>query len=286
MKIAAFYENIAEGAKYERISTKEAVRKLISDGLDLLYISSMTLEHNGKEVEEVLSETGIGVEGIHGFCDLGHYPQNHSYEEMILNAARLHAGNVLIVPGMIEDGEDWEAITANMIAGMKNAVKFGAQYGIAVSMEDFDGLKVPYCTIEGLAKFMDSVPGLLCSFDTGNFIMYGQDEMSALQLFQDKLCTIHLKDRKKEAEYSDDHYKVCNDGSKVYAAAVGSGYMKIREILEQLIRRGYSGNGIVELYDYSSSHMLQGISDSVKWVKRQLALLEEDNVSENIGTDG
>lgn len=117
MKVAAFYENIAEGAKYEQISTKEAVIKLISKGLDLLYISSMTLELNSKEVEEILLETGIGVEGVHGFCDLGHYPQDCSYEKMILDAVRLHVGNVLIVPGMIEDGEDWEAMTANMIVG-------------------------------------------------------------------------------------------------------------------------------------------------------------------------
>ncbi len=275
MKVAAFYENIAEGAKYEQISTKEAVLKLISDGLDLLYISSRTLDINRKEVEEILSETGIGVEGVYGFFDLGHNPQDRSYEKMILDAVHLRANNVLIVPGMIEDGDEGGAVTANMIEGMKKAVEFGAQYGIAVSMEDFDGLKAPYCTIEGLAEFMDSVPGLLCSFDTGNFIMYGQDEMSAFQLFRDKLCTIHLKDRKKAAEYSDENYKVCHDGSKRYAAPAGAGYIKIKEILEKLIHQGFGGNGIVELYDYSPSHMLQGISDSVKWVKRQLILLED-----------
>jgi hypothetical protein len=30
------------------------------------------------------------------------------------------------------------------------------------------------------------------------------DELEAFQLFRDKICTVHLKDRRKEAKYPDD----------------------------------------------------------------------------------
>lgn len=60
--------------------------------------------------------------------------------------------------------------------------------------------------------------------------------------------------------------KICSDGKAVYAEITGSGYIKIREILQRLKEMNYPGNVIVELYDYSKEHMLEGISESVKWV--------------------
>jgi sugar phosphate isomerase/epimerase len=75
--------------------------------------------------------------------------------------------------------------------------QFNFPIEIAVSMEDFDGLEAPYCTIAGLNDFLTDVPGLACSFDTGNFIMYQENELEAFQLFRDKICTVHLKDRRK-----------------------------------------------------------------------------------------
>ena len=130
-------------------------------------------------------------------------------------------------------------------------------------MEDFDGLEAPYCTIAGLNDFLTDVPGLACSFDTGNFIMYQENELEAFQLFRDKICTVHLKDRRKEAKYPDDKAKICADGSLSYAAETGRGYIHIKEILDLLKEQNYHGNVIVELYDYSPEHMLEGIGESV-----------------------
>lgn len=133
-------------------------------------------------------------------------------------------------------------------------------------MEDFDGLEAPYCTIAGLNDFLTDVPGLACSFDTGNFIMYQENELEAFQLFRDKICTVHLKDRRKEAKYPDDKAIICADGSLSYAAETGRGYIHIKEILDLLKEQNYPGNVIVELYDYSPEHMLEGIGESVSWV--------------------
>ena len=129
--------------------------------------------------------------------------------------------------------------------------------------------------IGGLKEFMDDIPGLSCSFDTGNFIMEHEDELEAFTLFKDKLCTLHLKDRSKTPPYEDARGKLCRDGSLEYVAAVGSGYIRIPKILTQLKKMNYSGNIIVELYEYSHSHMLEGIRDSVKWTKKMLEQLTD-----------
>ena len=99
--------------------------------------------------------------------------------------------------------------------------------------------------------------------------MYREDELEAFRLFRDKLCTVHLKDRRKEARYPDDSAKICADGGLVFAAETGKGYIRIKEILDLLKEQEYSGNVIVELFDYSPEHMLEGIGESVSWVAGQ-----------------
>ena len=270
MKIAAFYENILTGAKQNGISLETAVRNLMKEGLELLYISGFSYDDHPEEIRSLMASTGIGVEGLYMFYDFPMHPEDTGYELLIDSACELGAGNVLLIPGMIPANDPEKDIKfENSVQALRRAVAYGQQKGIAVSMEDFDGLDAPYCTIDGLNSYMQAVPGLTCSFDTGNFVLYHEDELQAFALFKDRICTVHLKDRSENGNYADDTCKVCADGSPVYAAVVGEGYIQSKEILQQLKEMDYSGNVIVELYDYSPEHMLSGIADSVNWVKKQ-----------------
>ena len=272
MKIAAFYENIVEGARAAGISLETAVRELMQEGLELLYISGFAYKDSADEIESLLKSTGIGVEGMYMFYNFGEDPEDRSYEELIDTTKRLGGTNVLLIPGMLQPGDpENEKKTDNMIHGMRRAVAYGREKEINVSMEDFDGPDAPFCTIDGLAYFLNHVPGLTCSFDTGNFIMEHEDEMRAFELFKDRICTMHLKDRAKEGRYPDVRSKACKDGALEYPAAVGQGYIRMKEILDRLKEMDYQGNLIVELYDYSPAHMLEGIRESVCWVKENIS---------------
>ena len=274
MKIAAFYENIAEGAKYAGISTVEAVNRLMKEGMELLYIGGFTLRESWSEVENVLNETKILVEGIHDWIDLAHNPENPLLEQTIQNAAKLHSNNVLIVPGLLQQGDNPEIITDNIKIGMKRAVNIGLQLGIPVSMENLDNVHSVFNSINGLKQFMDAIPELKCSFDTGNFVIHHEDELAGFELFRDRLCTIHVKDRTLSPKYDDVPPKICADGSNTYVASIGTGYIKIREILSELIAQEYAGNLIVEAYEYSPSHTLEGIVESIRWLQKELTVLK------------
>jgi len=272
VKIAAFYENIVDGACASHISLHEAMAELKKQGMELLYISIFSLREKENQIVSLLKDLELGLEGIYGFYDFAHFPEDDSWKEIIDSAKRLGASNVLIVPGMIpkEEQNRKDILIHNMKTAMTRAVHYGQELEIAVSMEDFDGMEAPYCTITGLDGFLKDIPGLTCSFDTGNFIMYQEDELEAFRLFRDKICTVHLKDRRKEAKYTDDRAKICADGSLSYAAETGKGYIQIKEILDLLKEQNYPGNVIVELYDYSPKHMLEGISESISWVAGEL----------------
>lgn len=268
MKIAAFYENIVEGARANHIPLQEAVAGLKQQGMDLLYVSLLSLKEDEKRIVSMLEDLDLGLEGIYGFYDFGNSPEDESWKELIDLAKRLEAANVLIVPGMIPEEKQAQRdfLIRNMKKALTRAAAYGKECGIAVSMEDFDGLEAPYCTIAGLEEFLRDVPGLACSFDTGNFVMYQEDELEAFRRFRDQICTVHLKDRRREAEYPDDRSKACADGSLVFPAETGKGYICIKEILNLLKEQDYSGNVIVELFDYSPKHLLEGIGESVRWV--------------------
>ncbi len=201
MKISAFYENILEGAGNDGLEIRTALAGLKQEGMEKVYISYDTLKNDAEEkIVKILRELGLGVEGIYGFFRFEQFPTDDSYRGMIDLAVKLNAGNVLLVPGLIaEDAQEKRAqLLENMWTGLRNAVQYGKKQGIAVSIEDFDGLDAPYCSIKGTAEFLDNVQGLQLSFDTGNFVMYHEDELEALELFKDKICTVHMKDRCRE----------------------------------------------------------------------------------------
>ncbi len=268
MKIAAFFENIAEGAEKSGISAEEAVKNLMNDGLELLYLSGISYEKDPENFKALLRNTGAGVEGMYMFFDFVDHPEDTSYERLVDVTKELGGTNVLLLPGVLPQGTpDRDRKMQNMFTALARAVEYGEQKGIAVSMEDFDGMEAPYSSIDGLDQFMQAVPGLKCSFDTGNFCMYSEDELEAFERFKDRLCTMHLKDRSRTKRNQDDKGKTCADGSVVYAEMTGYGYIRMEEILRRLKEMSYPGNVIVEMYDYSPQHMLEGIAQSVRWVK-------------------
>ena len=97
-----------------------------------------------------------------------------------------------------------------------------------------------------------------------------EDELEAFDLFADRIRTVHLKDRLLTRRHEGDTPFVCADGKSVYACAVGSGFIRIAEILARLKQRGYSGNVIAELYACDPHHVLQDAADSVRWLKERI----------------
>ncbi len=256
--IAAFYENIVSGSEASKISVTDAVSNLMDHGLEALYILDNSLKYRADEVHAVLKATGIAVAGLHAWIDFSSDPSNQSFRFLIDEAVRLKTDNVLIVPGMES--------AKNIVHGMQKAVYYGDAMNIRVCMEPLDRLDAPYCTLEGLEYFLSNIPGLYCCFDTGNLVLHAEDEVEAFRQLSDKVCAMHLKDRSRQSRYSDTIAKICANGDIVYPAPVGSGFIRIGEILDMAEDMPL----IVELYDYSLEHMLDGLRESLDWVSNRL----------------
>lgn len=271
MKIAAFYENILTGIQQRGCTAEEALAELKAVGLDNLYMSDRTLFSDEEHILSMCQEFGLGFEGLYSYFDFLHKPEDKRYEQLIDAAAKLGAKNVLVLVGiyMPDDKGNEEALLQNALQALRNAVAYGAQRGVAVTLEDVDQLTSPNGTIDGLCRCLEEVPGLQCSFDTGNFALYREDEVAAFDRVADNICTMHLKDRSHTPDYADQLHRLCDNGEKVYCTPVGTGFMQIEEILRRLKASGYDGGLIAELFDYGDT--LKGIKESIVWMKETWA---------------
>ena len=71
---------------------------------------------------------------------------------------------------------------------------------IPVVIEDFDDRNSPIACVSGMKWFAEQVPGLCFTFDTGNFIIHGEDIFAAWEELKDKVVHVHCKDRKISAK--------------------------------------------------------------------------------------
>ena len=268
MKIAVFYENIYSGVQAANQDMETVLTSLRDAGMELLYMSPDSWKRDRDTLAPLLEKLNIGIEGMHGHCYFTQDPDTTAYIEMVDLAVEAGAKNLLIVPGFINTGNTAEAIQS-IVQGMQKAVDYGKEKNLPVLMEDFDGLRAPYNCIAGMQYFMNAVDGLGCAFDTGNWVMFHEDEMAAFELFADKIVTVHLKDRADEPQHPGGYANICADLTESYACAIGSGTMRIREILQSLKAMDYQGNVIVELYGCDPEFVLEDILKSIQWLRQE-----------------
>ena len=268
MKIAAFYENIVAGALAEGLTTENTLASLREKGMERLYISVDSWARDRQKLQPILSRQHITLEGMHGFCDFPGKPDSDEYRNMIDLAVDSGAEHLLFVPGMLSTGntlQDLQRITE----GMRRAVEYGKHKGLPILMEDFDGLLSPFNCIAGLQYFMEQVEGLECAFDTGNFIIFHEDELAAFDLFAPRIRTLHLKDRCSAPRHPGDTPLYCADGTLAYCCAVGSGDIRMTQILDKLRNMQYPGNVIVELYCVDPWEVLHDLRQSIRWLREK-----------------
>ena len=269
MKISVFYENLLDSVRATGLQAEEALGRLREAGIDGIYLNAESWERDRDFLRETLAKQNLCVTGMHAFCDFPAEPDTTRYRRIIDLAVESGADNLLLIPGMLSTGNTRRDLD-HILEGTRKAVAYGQTMGMPVLMEDFDGLQSPYNCMAGLKYFLDSVEGLGCAFDTGNFAAFHEDELSAFDLFADKIQTVHLKDRSRTPQHEGNSPFICADGNPVYACAVGSGYIRIAEILQRLQARNYQGNLIVELYACDPHYFMEDALNSLEWLKKQL----------------
>ena len=251
MKISVFFDHILQAKEQTGKSLEELLAGVRNAGVEAVEINLTYLcEHF--DVVNVLKHADLGISCIYEFYDMGHYDESEKAKKHVDTAVSVGAKRILVVPGFLSGEASKEMqkcmpVKENIVAffegneeikGMAEGLSFAAKYGkeqeVIVTVEDFDGLDSPLAGMHGIHWFLRQVPELMYTFDTGNFLFYGEDVLEAFELLRDRIAHVHCKDRQPETNAS---------------VQTGTGYIPFVPVLEKLKKQNYNGYLAIEHFD-------------------------------------
>lgn len=270
MKISVFYDHALTASGQTGLSIQEVLKQVKSYGIEGVELDFDQASADPEAIRSTLQEAGLTVACVYGFFEFGEQPQTERAHRFIETAAFLGADKVLAIPGFIEEStgaEERSQALQRMSEGLRDMCRYASDRGITVTMEDFDDSRAPFSTSDELLWFLEQVPELGCTFDTGNFKYRGEDELSAYEKLKDRTVHVHCKDRSLDNPEAGAP-KIAADGTPLYPSPMGSGCIPIAEIVGKLVKSGYDGVYAIEHFD--ASNQLLFMKRSADWLRSVL----------------
>ncbi len=273
MKISVFFDHILEAEKQTGKSIDEIACACKDWGIEALELNYSYFCEHRDELMKTLDHSGLGISC---FYETFNFAQNSSEEsddmkralQLLADAEKLGVSRFLAVAGELPKEE---ADELNSLSGSKEKTcsfmkqntgvqrirtaltrlsEAAAQKKVILTLEDFDGPVQPFSRRYQLLYFMESVPGLSFTLDSGNFAYSGEDVLEAQKLLKNYIAHVHCKDRK--------------EGS-LDCCPTGSGRIPLPQILDALISDGYDSYLAIE--HFGLSDQLSGIRESAQFLK-------------------
>ena len=272
IRLSVFFDHILQAEEQTGKHIPELLAEVKKAGISAVEINcTCLLEHPA--TLEMLETAGLQVSCIYEFYALERGRETEKARRHIEIARKTKAGKILIVPGFfsveteefvncVPDREKvWDYLSHSekaqrMADGLREIVEMAGSRNIAdtpitVVIEDFDDRNSPIACVSGMQWFAEQVPGLCFTFDTGNFIIHGENIFAAWEELKDKVVHVHCKDRKISSDKPLQTQKNATPDIKecYLPAAVGEGCIPIKELVYKMKEYGYRGYLAVEHFD-------------------------------------
>ncbi len=250
-KLSVFYEHIFEATEQNGSTAAKMLEYAVNCGIDGLECDLWRLDDKSN-VKSFFDSCGVKVSSIYNFFDFLHEDRNTcevKYRKILETAAYFGTDKVLCVPGFIGDKEQMSECRKIVAERLNEMCTPAKEYGVTVTLEDFDDEKSPCCTTEGLLYFMQNVDGLRYTFDTGNFRYCLESADKAYSVLKDYVVHVHLKDRSYDianADPNNTNGKADLSGAIMYPSIVCEGVIGIDELIGKLVADDYSGRFAIE----------------------------------------
>ena len=241
-RISIFFDHVAEISRQEKISITEAaqrVRQLGVEGIDvrvgmpdsqLRMLDSLGFQH-ASAIADINFIRGAQPEATRRALDFMH---------------RYNYTRLLIIPGLLPEDAS-PALMDEVCERVAAFVREAAEEGIDVMVEDYDNPRSPCYNTSTLDRLFAASPRLNHVFDTGNYLFCGEEVMTALRHFRQRIHHVHLKDRKAQRDYA--------------SLPVGTGVVPLKDVLSELLHSGYDGWFTIE--HFGAPSMLEYTRQSV-----------------------
>ncbi|KWX71262.1 sugar phosphate isomerase/epimerase family protein [Paenibacillus jilunlii] len=267
MQISVFYNHIVTACKQTGLPLPEVLGLVRGYGIQAVELDLDEVQPSPEAIKKLLEQAGMSVASMYAFCDFGNAPDVRPGLSFIDTAAYLGAGKVLVIPGFIGESADQELrerSLQHMAAALREMSEYAGCKGLIVTLEDFDDSRAPFSTSEELLWFLNEVPKLGITFDTGNFIYRGEDALEAFEKLKSRIVHVHCKDRSLE-EHPGEVPKISTNGTRLFPSPVGSGCIPMQAILDRLETIGYKNMVAIEHFD--AADQLAYMKQSAQWLQ-------------------
>lgn len=273
MKKSVFYSHIVTAAEQEGVSVAE----MIAEARTLGY-TGVDVEWRGRDAlltaHELLSAAEMEIVSVYRFCDPALPLDEAEMRGFFESLVACGSDKAMVIPAYYSEGGDREAELRRACERLREICALATEYGVTVSVEDFDKESVIVANTETLRYALRAVPMLRYTFDTGNYAYFGESALSAYGEFRDRIVHVHLKDRACEPFSEGEAPTVALDGTLMYSSPVGKGRVEIAECLSRLCRDGYDGYVTVE--HFRAARMKEYMRASAEYIDRVLAALTKE----------
>ncbi len=245
--VSLFADHINEVARQQKITFKEAARKVFELGV------------TGADVPVNMDADKLNALDQAGFrhsCVIAHIDltKGDMEKEMAQTLKFMRENNynkVLLIPGLM----DKNATSADydlLYKRIGRFVKLAESEGRDVVVEDYDNPQSPCHNTVLLDRMFAAVPSLGLNLDTGNYLACGEDLLEAQEHNYGKVRHVHLKDRKSATDLT--------------SVAVGTGVIPVEKSIVRLLSTGYKGWLTIECF---------GVKDMLEAVKTGVATVNK-----------
>ncbi len=274
VKLSVFYHHVMEAAVQRQCAVEDILQKLKEYGITAVEVDLadiLAAEGDGRAFGVDLQKAGLGISSIYGFYDFGRQTDEAAWKHHVDVAKSLGCERVMIIPGFYSSEEEAVRVRERerMLAAMQPLCRYAVRQGITPTIEDFDDCTSPIATAEQMRWFAERIPELKVTFDTGNFMYSEQDELAAFELLRDKIVHVHCKDRALTYRPACEEKRTIA-GRAMYPAATGSGAIRMKELVQQLIAGGYDGYYAIE--HFGAEDQLEFMRRSAEWLLAQKKL--------------
>ena len=225
-KISVFASFIRRVAKERGISKSEAADLLYSIG-----VRGFDAGPGDGDLDE-LAATRLKPINFYYFPDWfgrAERPSTLSPEACLARAAKLGVPRIMVVPPNFTDGKENEEEFGRIMECMRDFVAEAKKRSIAVTVEDFGGIRNCCSYAKYLKRFLDEIPDLRFALDSGNLYYAGRgdDILEMMEFAKGRIGHVHLKDQ-----------LAANNREYV---TLGLGAVPNEKIVKAVAATGYSG---------------------------------------------
>lgn len=263
MKIGIFLDHLRDASSQTGMPLGNVALEAARMGIEFVHVNGEFWMENEARVDELLEKSGLYVGSSDNIFRFTQHQELDKAEKLIRFLSRKGVEQLLLIPGFVHEAQSRQSAMDEAAKCMKELMYLARSMHVKCSLEDYDNATAPFGTWQELKWYVEQIPELGISFDTGNFAYFGQDALEAYEQLKPYICHVHLKDRKYTGRSNEKPLKAL-DGQLLYPSAVGSGEMPIREILTDLKQSGYQGGILIE--HFGSADMMADMSASAEWL--------------------